>query len=158
MYSTSGVIFIFVIALIIGTGLGVLLSRVFKSISGNTETLKEKLAKTEEQLADYQVQVTEHFLETSRRVNTLTKNYKEVHEYLASSAAKLANPNMNKDGFAAQITLSNDNTYDTDKEDEKAEVIEQEALDVSLSESETNDKIDREQQEKPKRSTTNEYS
>ena len=151
MYSTSGVIVIFIIALIIGTGLGVLLSRIFKSISGSTETLKEKLVKTEEQLSDYQTQVTEHFLETSRRVNTLTKNDKEVHEYLASSAAKLANPNMNKDGFAAQITLSS-NTLDPEKaedeETEAAEIIEQDALEISEDEREGSDNIDQDLQQK----------
>ncbi|MGI1677250.1 MAG: YhcB family protein [Cellvibrionaceae bacterium] len=130
MFSTGAIITVFIAALLLGVGIGILFSRLFKSISGNSTTLKEKLAEKEQQLADYQSDVTEHFLETSRRVNTLTKNYKDVHEYLATSAAKLANPDMNKDGFSAQITLA-DKIID---ETEDAKIIEQDIQEVLIDE------------------------
>lgn len=105
MFSTGAIFTVLIIGLLIGFGVGFFFSRIFGSFSGNSSSLKQKLAETEQQLEKYQAEVTEHFMETSRRVNALTKNYKEVHEYLAAGAAKLANPEMVKNGFAAQITL-----------------------------------------------------
>ncbi|MGH1472401.1 MAG: YhcB family protein [Cellvibrionaceae bacterium] len=122
MFSTGAIIIVFISALLIGVGIGILLSRFSKSILGNTSSLKEKLAEKEQQLSDYQAEVTEHFLETSRRVNSLTKNYKEVHEYLAEGAAKLANPELARGGFSAQITLADK----TSIADDQIKTIEQE--------------------------------
>jgi hypothetical protein len=63
---------------------------------GGQSNLEKRLHEAEQQFKNYQADVTEHFEETSRRVNALTRNYKDVHEYLASSAMKLTNPQMSR--------------------------------------------------------------
>lgn len=94
MYTFESVVFIVLIALIAGASLCYLALRFFGAQEQLNKNLSEKLQQAEKSYTDYQTQVTEHFIETSKRVNNLTKNYKEVHEYLASSAMKLANPNL----------------------------------------------------------------
>lgn len=96
MYTLESVVFIVLIALVAGASLCYLALKYFGSQEQLNKNLAEKLQQAEESHTDYQTQVTEHFIETSKRVNNLTKNYKEVHEYLASSAMKLANPNLSQ--------------------------------------------------------------
>lgn len=100
MFSFQAVIFIVLIALLAGAGLCYLALNYFGTHRQLNKNLAEKLQQAEKSHADYQTQVTEHFIETSKRVNNLTKNYKEVHEYLASSAMKLANPNLSQNILA----------------------------------------------------------
>ena len=92
MYSLSTVILFAAFALGIGVVTGVLAIRRF----GSEKDLKQRLEEAEQQYRDYQAEVTEHFEETSRRVNNLTRSYRDVHEYLASSAMKLTNPQVSQ--------------------------------------------------------------
>lgn len=102
--STFSVILIALITLLIGIALGAALWRKLGTQSQSRE-LEEKLKEAEQRLSLYQAEVAEHFLETSRRVNELTRNYKEVHEYLASSAMRLTTPALGHEiQVAAQIS------------------------------------------------------
>jgi len=96
VYTFESVVFIVLIALITGASLCYLALRFFGAQEKLNKNLAGKLQEAEKSYTDYQTQVTEHFIETSKRINNLTKNYKEVHEYLASSAMKLANPNLSQ--------------------------------------------------------------
>lgn len=94
MYSLTTVIIVAVVGFIAGGLIGVFGFQRFGRQGLRNQDLAKKLADAEQEMKDYQANVTEHFEETSRRVNTLTKSYKDVHEYLASSAMKLTNPQM----------------------------------------------------------------
>ncbi len=84
------------ISLVIGALIGALLTRSLGTPEQQTRDLERKLEENERRMADYQQQVTEHFMETSQRVNKLTQSYKEVHEYLANSALNLTNPEISR--------------------------------------------------------------
>lgn len=84
------------ISLIIGVLIGAVLTRSLGTREQHNRELERKLEDTEQRLSSYQQQVTEHFTETSQRVNKLTQSYKEVHEYLANSALELANPEISR--------------------------------------------------------------
>ena len=92
VYSLTTLMVFSLLALIIGILLGALALRRF----GGQSDLERRLQQSEQQFKDYQTDVTEHFAETSRRVNALTQSYREVHDYLASSAMKLTNPQMSQ--------------------------------------------------------------
>lgn len=92
MYSFGTVIVFSLLALLIGITVGAL---AFRRFGGQSE-LARRLQDAEQKFKDYQADVTEHFAETSRRVNDLTRSYKDVHEYLASSAMKLTNPQLSR--------------------------------------------------------------
>jgi len=139
VYSLGTIIVFSLFTLLIGLGLGVLGFRRF----GGQQDLQQRLQQAEQQFRAYQADVTEHFEETSRRVNTLTRSYKDVHEYLASSAMKLTNPQMSKAiAQAAQqnlpassgLDLDNEEYIDQDKSDH-ASLADHKATDLSQQQS-----------------------
>jgi len=94
---TATTLLIGLVCLIAGAVLGVVMSRVFSPQEQKTRELEEKLAKTEDEYKSYQHEVTEHFVRTSELVGNLTRSYREVHQHLASSAMKLANPDISRE-------------------------------------------------------------
>jgi len=113
------------LALAVGIALGVLINKQLDPNRRKNSELEKKLAESEQRFADYQAEVTEHFTETSQRVHALTRNYKEVHDYLATSAIKLASPTISKQLFSAtQITLP---AHRQDSEPGDNDVIDHEA-------------------------------
>lgn len=118
MYSLATVLIFSFFALAIGAAAGMLLSRRF----GGQSNLEQRLQQAEQQFKDYQADVTEHFEETSRRVNALTRNYKDVHEYLASSAMKLTDPQLSRAiSQAARQNLPHPNDEEQQKKKEDAD-------------------------------------
>lgn len=95
MSVTTGLLLGFV-ALIIGAVTGAMWMKLFSPQVKINRDLQQRLHQSEEKLTRYQQEVTEHFTETSRLVNNLTKSYRDVHEYLASSAMKLTNPSVSQ--------------------------------------------------------------
>lgn len=113
--STFAVLLIAIIMLGIGIAIGALLWRKLGPHSQQNRELEEKLREAEQRLSSYQGEVAEHFLETSRRINELTRNYKEVHEYLASSAMKLTTPSLGREiQVSGQITWPDDQSRQDD--------------------------------------------
>ncbi|HQQ62705.1 MAG TPA: DUF1043 family protein [Pseudomonadales bacterium] len=55
------------------------------------QQLEVRLQQAEQKLKDQQAQVTEHFTHTASLVGNLTRNYRDLHDYLASSAQQLGN-------------------------------------------------------------------
>lgn len=123
MISSAAAIWIAIAALLAGAGIGILLYRSFHPQGKRNQALESRLAEAEQKYNDYQKDVTGHFEETARRVNNLTKHYKDVHEYLASSASKLANPTMSREFIeAAQRNLPHEPvTVDASAEQEANE-------------------------------------
>ncbi|MCW8194368.1 DUF1043 family protein [Proteobacteria bacterium 005FR1] len=125
MISTTSAVLIALFALAIGGVAGALLWRHLGPHQNRSRDLEKRLAEAERRLGDYQAEVTDHFVETSRRVNQLTRNYKEVHEYLASSAMRLTNPAVGQElRAAAQISWS-DNQSNGETEEDRQEFVEE---------------------------------
>lgn len=126
--STFSVVLIALLTLAIGIVLGALLWRKLGPHSHQNRELEAKLKEAEQRLSSYQTEVAEHFLETSRRVNELTRSYKEVHEYLASSAMKLTTPSLSREiKTATQISWADEPTEHelaTDSEQHEADSLE----------------------------------
>ncbi|MBL4567359.1 MAG: DUF1043 family protein [Porticoccus sp.] len=58
--------------------------------------LEAKLQQSQDQIKDYQQEVTEHFMKTSELVNNLSHSYRDVHEHLATGAMRLTNTEISR--------------------------------------------------------------
>jgi len=74
---------------VIGLFAGVLLARRGGKSDARVRELEEQIARTETEHATYRGQVSQHFVETSRRLQDLTLQYKSVYEHLADGARSL---------------------------------------------------------------------
>ena len=80
---------------LIGAGIGHLYSR--KSGRGDSAAeLKKQLEQSEQQLKRYQQEVTEHFLTVSQLTTNMAQSYRQIHEHLATSAIRLASPEVGR--------------------------------------------------------------
>ncbi len=94
--TTLTVVLIAAAFFLIGAGIGHLYSR--KSTSGDTTTrdLEKKLEQSEQQLKRYQQEVTEHFVTVSHLTTNMAQSYRQIHEHLATSAIRLASPEIGR--------------------------------------------------------------
>lgn len=97
MYSLSVLIIASIVCLIIGGIVGYFVGRQSNADKKGFRAMEARANQAEEQLKQFQNDVTEHFKETSVLVNKLTENYKDVHEHLAAGAIKLANADIGRD-------------------------------------------------------------
>lgn len=81
---------------LIGAGLGHLFARQNKSGDNSVRDLEKKLAQSERQLKRYQQEVTEHFLKVSHLTTSMSQSYRQIHEHLATSAIRLASPEIGR--------------------------------------------------------------
>lgn len=95
MFSLSTLVFTGFFFLLCGTALGAFLLHIFRSNIYSRE-LEDRLNDAESSLQDYQRDVTESFAQTSQHINNMTRCYREMHEHLASSALKLATPEISR--------------------------------------------------------------
>lgn len=116
MFTFTTLLTVATVTFILGCLLSVILLRSLSPSEQKTRNLETRLQQAEETLTDYQQEVTEHFAETARLVNTLTQNYKEVHEHLTSNALKLGNIDISRDLLAnspgddtSDMTIDEDN-------------------------------------------------
>lgn len=97
MYSLSVLIIVSIVCLVLGGVAGYFAGRLFSTDKKGFRAMEARANQAEEQLKQFQNDVTEHFKETSVLVNKLTENYKDVHEHLAAGAIKLANADIGRD-------------------------------------------------------------
>lgn len=95
MFSLSTLVFTGFFFLLCGTALGAFLLHVFRSNIYSRE-LEERLNEAESSLQNYQRDVAESFAQTSQHISDMTRCYREMHEHLASSALKLATPEISR--------------------------------------------------------------
>lgn len=62
----------------------------------NTRELQKKLDKSDQQLKKYQQEVSEHFITVSHLTTNVAQSYREINEHLASSAIRLASPEIGR--------------------------------------------------------------
>ena len=96
---------------LIGAGLGHLFSRKAPPGDQSVADLQKKLDHAEQQLKRYQHEVTEHFIEVSNLTTNMTQSYRKIHEHLATSAIKLASPEIGRQLLKAggsQLSLTDE--------------------------------------------------
>lgn len=89
MYSLQLLIVIASLALVFGVAAGAVAARFWLRPSQQKQ-LETRLHTTEQEMQSYQHAVAKHFIETSSRIEDLTRSYKALHEHLAQGAGALA--------------------------------------------------------------------
>ncbi len=95
MFSLSTIVFTSFFFLLCGTALGAFLLHIFRANIYSQE-LEDRLNEAEGSLQKYQRDVAESFSQTAQHVHDMTRSYREMHEHLASSALKLATPEISR--------------------------------------------------------------
>lgn len=79
---------------------GVVLTRHFSPTTGNNTSesieLQKQLDKSNQQLKRYQQEMSDHFITVSHLTANVTQSYRQIHEHLASSAIRLASPEIGR--------------------------------------------------------------
>lgn len=96
MHSTPVLILVAVLGLVLGALLAFLAVRGRNGNQDRAQELELRLREANGKLEDFQLQVNEHFDQTSQLVHNLTESYREVHEYLANSAVRLSNQDIGR--------------------------------------------------------------
>ncbi|MBT8149447.1 MAG: YhcB family protein [Gammaproteobacteria bacterium] len=118
MYETNVVIFVGVIAGVVGLLLGAGLHRGVGSSAAKMRNLKKELQRAEEQNRDYQQNVADHFSETASLLNGLTRQYKNIHDHLATGADQLCRDNAGQSllaGAAIELKIEERRADSTDE-------------------------------------------
>ena len=58
--------------------------------------IEKQLKESEQKLKRYQQEVTEHFVAVSHLTSNVAQSYKQIHEHLATSAIRLASPEVGR--------------------------------------------------------------
>ena len=85
---------------LVGMVIGAMAARLLQPRS--LRQMETQLQETEQKLQKKNAQIAEHFSHTASLVSNLTRNYRDLHDYLASSAQQLGNIDI-------QPVLQNDN-------------------------------------------------
>ncbi|MET0355960.1 MAG: DUF1043 family protein [Cellvibrio sp.] len=109
MFSLSTLVFTGFFFLLCGTALGAFLLHIFRSNIYSRE-LEDRLNEAESSLQTYQRDVTESFAQTSQHIQDMTRCYREMHEHLASSALKLATPEISRKIMDSSSSLGESKT------------------------------------------------
>ncbi len=103
---TSNLILVAIISGLLGAVVGAFLMYYGRRLE-TRQQLENRLQETEKQLKQYQNQMTEHFTHTAGLLGNMTRNYRDLHDYLASSAQQLGNidiqPTLLSDSKSAPI-------------------------------------------------------
>ena len=94
--TTLTVVLIAAAFFLIGAGIGHLYSRKTGANDPSVQELEKKLEQTEQQLKRYQQEVTEHFVTVSHLTTNIAQSYRQIHEHLATSAIRLASPEIGR--------------------------------------------------------------
>lgn len=80
----------------IGAAVGHLFSKKADQGDKSVRDLEKRLEKSEQKLKRYQQEVTEHFVAVSHLTSNVAQSYKQIHEHLATSAIRLASPEVGR--------------------------------------------------------------
>jgi uncharacterized protein len=81
---------------LIGAGIGHLFSRKIDSSEKSVHKLQQKLRQSQDDLKNYQQEVTEHFVATAQLTGNVTQSQREFNEHLAAGAIRLANTEVGR--------------------------------------------------------------
>lgn len=108
VHSTSVLILVGILGLALGALLAFLAVRGRNNVD-RTQELELRLREANNKLEDFQLQVNEHFDQTSQLVHNLTESYREIHEYLANSAMRLSSQDIGRQMLEAGSGKLSDN-------------------------------------------------
>ncbi len=86
---TSSLWVIGILGLLLGIGLGSIVTYSLASRNNRTRKLQRELHQLTEHFTDYRDQVSQHFMHTSDLVKEMTRSYRAVYEHLATGAYHL---------------------------------------------------------------------
>lgn len=106
METSTNILLVVLVSGVVGVALGAIL--MFWGIHPKSrQQLEAKLLEAEQKLKQQNTQITEHFTHTASLVSNLTRNYRDLHDYLATSAQQLGNidiqPVLSSDSKTAPI-------------------------------------------------------
>ena len=78
-----------ILALLLGIGLGAIVTYTLAARNSRTHKLQRELDQLAERFTDYRDQVGQHFMHTSDLVKEMTRSYRAVYEHLATGAHHL---------------------------------------------------------------------
>lgn len=87
----SDLLIVGVIALLLGLGIGLAISRIFFKGPPQNRRLAQQFDELQNEYTRYQAQVNEHFMETAHRMRRLNDSHREMHEHLSQGASRLSN-------------------------------------------------------------------
>lgn len=75
----------------LGIMVGAVFHRSFQGETSKNKRLEQKLAELQDTHSRYKAEVSEHFMDTAKAVQTLNNSYRDVHAQLAKGANRLCN-------------------------------------------------------------------
>ncbi len=84
------------LAFLVGVAAAFVFLRSTDTNTDNTDDIQKKLLKSDQQLKRYQQEVSEHFITVSHLTTNIAQSYRQIHEHLASSAIRLASPEIGR--------------------------------------------------------------
>jgi len=97
----------------LGIMVGAVFHRSFQGETSKNKRLEQKLAELQDTYSRYQAEVSEHFMDTAKAVQTLNKSYRDVHSQLAKGASKLCNDDHSDDFLSINFTPNNPDSANT---------------------------------------------
>jgi len=101
----------------LGIMVGAVFHRSFQGETSKNKRLEQKLAELQDTHSRYQAEVSEHFMDTAKAVQTLTKSYRDVHTQLAKGASRLCNDDHSDDFLSINFTKDNPESENTQTKD-----------------------------------------
>jgi len=86
---TSALWIIGALGVLLGTGLGSIVTYTLTRRNNRNENLQAELDQLVDRFAEYREQVSQHFMHTSDLVQEMTRSYRAVYEHLATGAYHL---------------------------------------------------------------------
>jgi uncharacterized membrane-anchored protein YhcB (DUF1043 family) len=86
---TSTLWIIGILGILLGIGLGSIVTYALASRSNRNQNLQTELDQLNRRFIEYRDQVSQHFMHTSDLVQEMTRSYRDVYEHLATGAFQL---------------------------------------------------------------------
>ena len=139
---TSSLWVVGILGLLLGIGLGSIVTHTLLSRNSRTHKLQRELNQLTERFTDYRDQVSQHFMHTSDLVKEMTRSYRAVYEHLATGAYHLCTDETESPtlGHQTQEQIAAENTDDVAATDADYDELEElsslkEDIDALLGES-----------------------
>ena len=84
------------IAFLAGAGATFFYLRYIEDTESGSGDLQRRLEKSDQKLKRYQQEVSEHFITVSHLTTNVAQSYRQIHEHLATSAIRLASPEIGR--------------------------------------------------------------
>lgn len=104
MEISNAIWFASVLGVLVGVLVGTVLTLWLAPSNQKNRGLKKHLADKQDELKEYQLEVTAHFTRTSELLSELAQSYKDVHNHLAEGAQNLCKPGFDGKPILPKLT------------------------------------------------------